>query len=184
MSENSIDFDFETPAPVTARTSLQRHFRNSASVAAIDIGGSAIPELGELDAKLSAFQSEKSEKVLMASAFSTTLTTMLRREYLADPTVPILKPNLNENLNENTIEWMKLVNVGLETGFTAGKAAEALECIFSAFHMPGNERLLFLVSGDKDSGQVTIHLGIQAIHGAAQSSTSFVEVWNGCQLIQ
>lgn len=179
MNADPIDFDFETPVAPSPQTVPPRHLRDSASTASVNINGSTMPELGELDTELSAFQSEKSGKVLMASAFSTALTTMLRREYLADPTIPMLMPNLNESLNENTIEWMKLVSVGLEPGFTAGKAAEVLECLFSAFHLPGNERLLFLVSGDKETGQVTIHLGLQAIHSVSHSSTSFVEVWNG-----
>lgn len=136
-------------------------------------------ELGEIEGKLKAFQEEKSDKIIMSSAFATTLTSSLRREYLAEPTIPSLRPNLKQSINRNTILWMKLASVGLETGFTPEKAAEALECILSAFHLPRRERLLFLVAGDRNTGLVTIHLGLQPVHGSENTVSASVEVWNG-----
>jgi len=177
MDTGNISFvDEPTPVPEKSKT---RKLRKHALIGSSPIDDAAMAAIGELDAKLSAFQQEKSEKVLMASAFSMALSSSLRREYLANPTIPTLGSNLFESINHNGIQWMKLVGVGLEDGFTPEKAAEALECLFSAFHRPGRERLLFLVSGEKDTGLVTIHLGLQPVIGSTNGISAPVEVWNG-----
>jgi len=177
MSDDSIKFDFgasAAPPPVTQRkprtTTWEEQSITHSNVHAVQT---------EAAAKLAMFQQEKSAKTIMASAFATTIFSSLRREYLANSAIPTLRANLGENINENQILWMRLSCVGLETGFTLEKAAEALECLFSAFHKPGRERLLFLVSGDRETGRVTIRIGLQPVHGITNNVSSTVDVWNG-----
>ena len=177
MNEDAFSFDFDSPATPPPRT--MRNPQQSEHPQTLAADGSTLAEMNALDAKLSAFQSEKSEKIVMASAFSAALSSYLRREYLADSKIPTLIPNLPESINQNEILWMKLSCVGMEIGFTPEKAAEALECILSSAHLPGKERILFLVSGDKETGRTTIHLGFQPVHGAENRVSASVAVWNG-----
>jgi len=178
MKSDSIEFDFDTKGSFSSQ-SFRPPKEKTYIKASEPMNEAVSKELGELNDKLAAFQSEKSEKALMASAFAMTLSSLLRREYFEDSTVPTLRPNWTANINQKNILWMKLTGVGLETGFTPDKAAEALECLLSASHKPGRERLLFLVSGDKETGFVSIHLGIQPVHGAHNEVSASVEVWNG-----
>lgn len=176
MNTEGVEFDLSSPSAPPPMNSCKTQSSKLNDPQASTVHN---PELEAIEDKLSDFQKVKSDKILMSSAFTTALTSLLRREYLADPNIPSLLPNLAESINRNAILWMKLACVGLETGFTPEKATEALECILSAFHLPGRERLLFLVAGDRNTGLVTIHLGLQPVCGAANSVSASIEFWNG-----
>lgn len=118
-----------------------------------------------VDEKISSFQRRQQDEAVAATVFSTAVSAALRREYLDDESNICVQPNHISNFESSPIQWMRLSEVGLQSGFTAAKAAEALENVFSAFHIPDRMRLLFLVSSDstETGDSLSVHLGLQPL---------------------
>ena len=121
--------------------------------------------LEAVDEKMQAFQLREQKQIIASTVFSTAVSAALRREYLDDESNICVQPNLISNFESSPIQWVRLSEVGLQSGFTAAKAAEALENIFNAFHIPERIRLIFLVSADttKFGDRVSVHIGLQPL---------------------
>ena len=140
--------------------------------------------LAGVDEKLRKMQLREKAQTFAATVFSSAVSSVMRREYLNEQKNLSLRENLDEELPKGKIKWLRLVEVGVQDDFALEKAAEALECVFSAFHLPGRERLLFLVSSDAtDEGEkVTIHLGLQPVGERPGISSNISDVMAGFSL--
>lgn len=118
-----------------------------------------------LDERINSFQKKQQDEAVAATVFSTAVSAALRREYLDNESNICVQPNHASNFESSPIQWMRLSEVGLQSDFTAAKAAEALESVFSAFHIPDRMRLIFLVSSDTTASgdRVSVHVGLQPI---------------------
>ena len=122
-----------------------------------------VQALDSVDAKIRAFQDKQQEETIAATVFSTAVSAALRREYLDSESNIRVLPNHVSNFDSSPVQWLRLSEVGIEDGFTPAKAAEALENVFSAFHIPNRMRLLFLVSSDatETGDRISVHVGLQ-----------------------
>ena len=129
----------------------------------VEIDSVLAQTLDSADAKIRAFQDKQREETIAATVFSTAVSAALRREYLDSESNIRVLPNHVSNFESAPIQWLRLSEVGIENSFTPAKAAEALESVFSAFHIPNRMRLLFLVSSDaSETGDlVSVHVGLQ-----------------------
>lgn len=116
------------------------------------------------DEKIQAFQLREQKEIIASTVFSTAVSAALRREYLDIESNICVQPNRLSNFESSPIQWLRLSEVGLQSGFTPAKAAEALENVFSAFHIPDRMRLLFLVSSDTSPAgdRVSVRIGLQS----------------------
>ena len=146
------------------RTAIKSLHNKSITLSNAEVDPGLIQDIDRVDAKIRAFQDKQQEETVAATVFSTAVSAALRREYLENESHICVLPNLISNFESSPIQWLRLSEVGIEDGFTPAKAAEALENVFSAFHIPNRMRLLFLVSSDatKTGDRVSVHIGLQS----------------------
>lgn len=129
----------------------------------VEVDSALAQTLDSADAKIRAFQDKQHEETIAATVFSSAVSAALRREYLDSESNIRVLPNHVSNFESAPIQWLRLSEVGIEDGFTPAKAAESLENVFSAFHIPNRMRLLFLVSSDasETGDRVSVYIGLQ-----------------------
>lgn len=168
MTPNTMHESRGRQASDRERTVPKSSIQSPMSLSKSNDNSGLLEAVNSTDAKIRAFQNKQHEQTIAATVFSAAVSAALRREYLNSESNICVQPNHISNFEapNKKIQWLKLSEVGMEDGFTPVKAAEALENVFSAFHIPNQVRLLFLVSSDagktgKTGDRVSVHIGLQ-----------------------
>jgi len=168
-NEDEFAVDYTAPAAIRTKDHNRRVNERDQHRNVVRLDEESKAALAQADEALKNMQMREKAQTFTATVFSSAVSSVMRREYLKDCENLSLRKNLDENMPKGEIKWLRLSEVGVQDDLTSAKAAEALECVFGAFHMPLKERLLFLVSSDAtDEGEkVSIHIGLQPLEDSS-----------------